>query len=201
VDPDIIVVPRDYEKDEYIVLACDGVWDRLTNRDCAALVRSCIDEGESDVGMLCEEIIDTALEMDSRDNMTAAVVMFPGAKMPSPYNDNLGVDVVVPGELTGVRKRRVERERKWGSGSTVAGRAHKRLEERRKKSKDSLNVQRLQEQHVQRHQQHFNKGTDNNKATQNRMAGTKHTVPPKGHGSKVPRKNNRMSTHRELQVQ
>ncbi|KAL7484138.1 hypothetical protein ACHAW6_009775 [Cyclotella cf. meneghiniana] len=201
VDPDIIVLTRDYEKDEYIVLACDGVWDRLTNRDCAALVRSCIDEGESDVGLLCEEIIDTALEMDSRDNMTAAVVVFPGAKMTSPYNDNLGVDVVVPGELTGVRKRRVERERKWGSGSTVAGRAHKRLEERRKKSKDLLNVQRLQEQHVQRHQQHINKGTDGNKATQNRMAGTKHTVPPKGHGSKVPRKNNRTSTNRELQVQ
>ncbi|KAL3802342.1 hypothetical protein HJC23_007167 [Cyclotella cryptica] len=201
VDPDIIVLPRDYDRDEYIVLACDGVWDRLTNRDCATLVRSCIDEGESDVGLLCEEIIDTALEMDSRDNMTAAVVVFPGAKMPSPYNDNLGVDVVVPGELAGVRKRRVERERKWGSGSTVAGRAHKRLEERRKKSKDLLTVQKLKEQHLQRHQQHSNKGSGGNKATQNKVAGTKHTVPSKGHGSKVPRKNNRTSTNQVIQVQ
>ncbi|EED88574.1 predicted protein, partial [Thalassiosira pseudonana CCMP1335] len=72
--PDIIIHPRDYGKDEYIVLACDGVWDRLTNRDCSTLVRTLLEEGETDVGLMCEEVIDTALELDSRDNMTCAVV-------------------------------------------------------------------------------------------------------------------------------
>lgn len=180
-DPDIIVHTRDYEKDEFIVLACDGVWDRLTNRDCAALVRSCIDEGECDVGLVCEEIIDTALEMDSRDNMTAAVVMFPGAKMST--HDKTDADVVCQ-DLRGVQKRRFDRERKWGPNSTVAGRAHKRLEDRRRKNKDllslqqKLKVQQLQVQHQQRQA----------KAA---LAGTKHGVPAKGVASKVARKNTR----------
>ncbi|KAL3801304.1 hypothetical protein ACHAWO_000988 [Cyclotella atomus] len=191
VDPDIIVHPREYEKDEFIVLACDGVWDRLTNRDVATLVRTCIDEGENDVGLVCEEIIDTALEMDSRDNMTAAVVMFPGAKMSRSYSENMGVDVVVPDEIVGVRKRRMERERKWGPNSTVAGRAQKRLEDRKKKSgKSLLDMQRLRA--VQQQQQlNANKASSEIKTatTANKISGTKHTVPAKGHASKVMKKN------------
>lgn len=193
VDPDIIVHPRDYEKDEYIVLACDGVWDRLTNRDCATLVRSCIDEGESDVGLVCEEIIDTALEMDSRDNMTAALVMFPGGKMNNPHSENMGVDIVVPNEITGVRKRRVDRERKWGPGSTVAGRAQKRLEERRKKGKNMLDLQRLRVQQVQKQYQHA-KASLEIKTASNKISGTKHTVHAKGAASKVHNKNVRTSS-------
>jgi serine/threonine protein phosphatase PrpC len=203
VDPDILVHPRDYDKDEYIVLACDGVWDRLTNRDCASLVRSCIDEGESDVGLVCEEIIDTALEMDSRDNMTAALIMFPGGKMTCPYSENMGVDVVVPDEVVGVLKRRFERERKWGPGSTVASRAQKRLDERRKKSKSLLDLQRLRVQQVQR-QQHQQVKTPLVKVAPNKVSGTKHTVPTKGHHvvNKVSKKNARTTTNSTgLQVQ
>ena len=130
--PDILIHPRDYSNDEYIVLACDGVWDRLTNRDCASLVRTLIDEGESDPGLVCEEIIDTCLELDSRDNMTCAVVIFPGAKMHSKAPSSNSPDSV------GVLKRRAEREREWGKDSTPAKRAHKRLEDRRKKQKELL---------------------------------------------------------------
>ena len=197
-DPDIIVHPRDYEKDEYIVLACDGVWDRLTNRDCATLVRSCIDEGESDVGLICEEIIDTALEMDSRDNMTAALVVFPAGKMSSPYSDNMGVDIIVPDEVTGVLKRRLERERQWGPGSTVAGRAQKRLEERKKKSKNLLDLQRLRAQQVQKQQA---KVSMEIKSVSSKLAGTKHTVPAKGHANKVLKKSVQSTSSRGLQVQ
>ena len=195
-DPDIIVHPRDYEKDEYIVLACDGVWDRLTNRDCATLVRSCIDEGECDVGLVCEEIIDTALEMDSRDNMTAALVMFPAGKMSSP--ENIGVDIIVPGEVTGVMKRRLERERQWGPGSTVASRAQKRQEERKKKSKTLLDLQRLRAQQVQKQQA---KVSMELKTASSKLAGTKHTVPAKGHTGKVLKKNVPTTASRGLQVQ
>jgi serine/threonine protein phosphatase PrpC len=207
VDPDIIVHTRDYEKDEYIVLACDGVWDRLTNRDAATLVRSCLDEGESDVGLVCEEIIDTALEMDSRDNMTAALIVFPGAKMAdrSYDSENMGVDVVVPDEIVGVRKRRIERERKWGPNSTVAGRAQKRLEDRRKKSsKNLLDMQRLRavQQQVQKQQQNKASLEIKSAASAYKISGTKHTVPAKGHASKVMKKNVRTtSTNSGLQVQ
>ena len=80
--PDILVHTRDPDADEFVVLACDGIWDRLTNRDCADLVRALacdVEGGETDPGLVCEEVIDTALELDSRDNMTCCVAFFPAA--------------------------------------------------------------------------------------------------------------------------
>ncbi|KAL7466438.1 hypothetical protein ACHAXS_006738 [Conticribra weissflogii] len=133
--PDIVVHPRDYANDEYIVLACDGVWDRLTNRDCATLVKTLIsDEGESDPGLVCEEIIDHCLELDSRDNMTCAVVIFPAANM----KESSAKTSLKNTSVTGVMKRRMERERKWGRNSSPAKRAQGRLEERRKKSQQQF---------------------------------------------------------------
>ena len=129
VHPDILVHTREPTKDEFVVLACDGIWDRLTNQDCADLVRSLVhDEGEADVGLICEEVIDTALELDSRDNMTCCVVVFPGAKM------NQVIDT--PDSNSGVMKRRLDRERQWGDDSTPAKRAQQRYEERGKKQRE-----------------------------------------------------------------
>mmetsp|Transcript_16388 Transcript_16388/g.35426 ORF Transcript_16388/g.35426 Transcript_16388/m.35426 type:complete len:571 (-) Transcript_16388:120-1832(-) len=135
VQPDILVHTRDPAKDEFVVLACDGIWDRLTNKDCSDIVRSLVhDEGETDVGLVCEEMIDAALELDSRDNMTCLLVVFPGANMGTPGEAN--------NNTTGVMKRRQDRERAWGNDSTVAKRAHLRLEERRKKHREVLALQK-----------------------------------------------------------
>ena len=64
------------------MLACNGIWDRLTNQDCANLVRSLVhNEGEVDVGLICEEVVDTSFELHSRHNMTCCVVLFLAAKI------------------------------------------------------------------------------------------------------------------------
>eukprot|EP00580_Thalassiosira_gravida_P008307 CAMPEP_0201632388 /NCGR_PEP_ID=MMETSP0493-20130528/6041_1 /ASSEMBLY_ACC=CAM_ASM_000838 /TAXON_ID=420259 /ORGANISM="Thalassiosira gravida, Strain GMp14c1" /LENGTH=570 /DNA_ID=CAMNT_0048103905 /DNA_START=126 /DNA_END=1839 /DNA_ORIENTATION=+ len=116
VHPDIIVHAREPNNDEFLVLACDGIWDRLTNRDCADLVSSlAYGESESDVGLICEEVIDTALELDSRDNMTCCVVFFPAAKI---------------GSHNGVLKRRTNRSKSRGRNSTPAKRAQLRQHEK-----------------------------------------------------------------------
>jgi len=153
VTPDILVYKREPTKDEFIVLACDGIWDRLSNKDCSDLVKSLIhDESETDVGLICEEVIDTALELDSRDNMTCCVVLFPpSVKSPS----NVGLSLPSPSSLlssasgtsdlstySGVLKRRIDRERSWGEDSTPAKRAHERLEERRRKHREMLALQK-----------------------------------------------------------
>ena len=39
--------------------------------------------GEADLGVVCEELIDHCLDLNSRDNMSAVVVQFPGAKLGS----------------------------------------------------------------------------------------------------------------------
>ena len=56
--------------------ACDGVWDVATNEQCSSFIQSLIDDGENDLGLICEEVLDTCLDRNSRDNMTIAVVTF-----------------------------------------------------------------------------------------------------------------------------
>jgi serine/threonine protein phosphatase PrpC len=76
--PDIIVYPRDHANDEFIVLACDGVWDVASNKQCTEFVQRLLSEGESDMGNICEETLDTCLDRRSRDNMTMVLVGLPG---------------------------------------------------------------------------------------------------------------------------
>ncbi|KAL3766117.1 hypothetical protein ACHAW5_001424 [Stephanodiscus triporus] len=131
VHPDILVYAREPSNDEFLVLACDGIWDRLSNKQCSDLVHSLVYcEGETDVGLICEEMIDTALELDSRDNMTFCIVMFPCVKM--------GCQRTKSSSLKGVMKRRLDRENAWGLKSTPAKRAQERVQERRNKQRQAL---------------------------------------------------------------
>lgn len=79
--PDIIVKPRNDKEDEFLILACDGVWDVQTNDDCVKTISDMFDEGETDVGLVCEELLDTCLRLGSKDNMTSLVVKLPALKM------------------------------------------------------------------------------------------------------------------------
>ena len=75
--PDIIINPR-HKDDEFVLLACDGVWDVMDTAQCGKAVQEILDEGETDIGLVCEELLDRCLDLDSRDNMTACLVVFPG---------------------------------------------------------------------------------------------------------------------------
>jgi serine/threonine protein phosphatase PrpC len=54
--PDIIVQNRDGDEDEFVVIACDGIWDVQTNQECVQMVADIFSEGESDIGLVCEEV-------------------------------------------------------------------------------------------------------------------------------------------------
>lgn len=74
-DPEILVYPRDPQGDEFIVLACDGVWDVATNAECCDFIQNLLAEGEVNLGSLCEEAIDTCvLDRHSKDNITLMLV-------------------------------------------------------------------------------------------------------------------------------
>jgi serine/threonine protein phosphatase PrpC len=79
-NPDIVVYPRSVEQDEFIVLACDGIWDVASSKQCADFVQQLLSEGETDLGIICEEALDTCLERNSKDNMTILVVGMPGMR-------------------------------------------------------------------------------------------------------------------------
>ncbi|GMI41699.1 hypothetical protein TrCOL_g4531 [Triparma columacea] len=75
-DPDVTTYERKRGKDEFVVIACDGIWDVATNEECLDMVQGILDEGETNPQLAAEEILDLCLEKGSRDNMTAAVIWF-----------------------------------------------------------------------------------------------------------------------------
>lgn len=77
-NPDFVVYPRSMDDDEFIILACDGIWDVASSKQCADFVQQLLLEGESDFGVICEEALDTCLERNSKDNMTILIVGLPG---------------------------------------------------------------------------------------------------------------------------
>jgi serine/threonine protein phosphatase PrpC len=79
-DPEFVIYPRNMETDEFLVLACDGIWDVATNSGCGQFIQRIMDEGERNIGVICEEALDICLNRNSRDNMTLGVVTFDGAK-------------------------------------------------------------------------------------------------------------------------
>ncbi|GMI23537.1 hypothetical protein TeGR_g179, partial [Tetraparma gracilis] len=79
-NPDVTVCARTPE-DEFVVLACDGIWDVASNEEGTAMVQAILDEGEGTPVNIAEEILDTCLEKGSRDNMTACVILCGGARI------------------------------------------------------------------------------------------------------------------------
>lgn len=59
-EPEVFVQERDFEKDEFLILACDGVWDVMSNEDVCEYVHSRLaltDNLES----VCNQLVDTCL--------------------------------------------------------------------------------------------------------------------------------------------
>lgn len=78
--PDIVVHQRTAE-DEFVLLACDGVWDVLSNEEAVTYTRSIFASGENDIVLVAEEIVDYALEKNSRDNISAVIAVLPGLRL------------------------------------------------------------------------------------------------------------------------
>ena len=58
--PDIEIVKRN-PTDDILILACDGLWDVIKNRQAIASVRELFVEGEKDVKLIAEEMLDLCL--------------------------------------------------------------------------------------------------------------------------------------------
>lgn len=63
-EPEVSVENRNSSLDEFMVLACDGVWDVMSNEDVADFVRSRLLLHE-DLVSVCNELLDTCLAMVS----------------------------------------------------------------------------------------------------------------------------------------
>ena len=68
---------------QFLVLACDGIWDVMSNEEAAKYVLDTVHSGCEDIVELAKDIVDECLTRGSRDNMTALVVAFKNGPRPS----------------------------------------------------------------------------------------------------------------------
>ncbi|RNF11837.1 protein phosphatase 2C like protein 2/3 [Trypanosoma rangeli] len=71
---------RSSSEDAFIVIACDGVWDVLSNEECCDLVKRGLKETDGDIGLVCEMVLDKCIAPRVQgvgcDNMTIIVAQF-----------------------------------------------------------------------------------------------------------------------------
>lgn len=73
-EPDLLVHTVQ-GRDEFVVLACDGVWDVMTSQQVVNFVRRKLRE-HGDVQRATEQLIQKAIALSSVDNVSAFVVVF-----------------------------------------------------------------------------------------------------------------------------
>lgn len=106
--PEIIVEKREAQ-DQFIVLACDGIWDVMSSQEVVDKILDMLRNGRPpvvpednamagggeedepakaprqwDLGAVCEALIDHCLRLGSRDNMSVIIVLLDATLMPIP---------------------------------------------------------------------------------------------------------------------
>lgn len=74
-EPEFYIKERYSDKDEFLVLACDGVWDVMTNEDICDFITARMKVCDN-LETICNEVIDTCLYKGSRDNMSIIIIAF-----------------------------------------------------------------------------------------------------------------------------
>ncbi|CAM9474885.1 unnamed protein product [Scytosiphon promiscuus] len=77
-DPEVTVIPRS-DADEFVIMACDGVWDVMGNDEACFFLRKAIQEGSRDLGKILQDLEDACLAKQSMDNMSVLVIAFKAA--------------------------------------------------------------------------------------------------------------------------
>lgn len=54
--PDIKTASLDLEKDEFMILACDGIWNSMSSQNVINFVRERLQKGQEKISKICEEV-------------------------------------------------------------------------------------------------------------------------------------------------
>ncbi|CAF2805081.1 unnamed protein product [Rotaria sp. Silwood2] len=85
-EPEITYYTRQTKQDEqiaFIVLACDGIWDVITNEELAAYIIGRM-RVTDDLCEIANSILDMCLYKGSKDNMSLVIIAFKNAPTPTP---------------------------------------------------------------------------------------------------------------------
>lgn len=77
-EPEVYSRERQHSKDEFIVLACDGIWDVMSNDELKDYIYGRL-KVTDDLVKISNDILDMCLSKGSRDNMSLIIVLFPAA--------------------------------------------------------------------------------------------------------------------------
>jgi len=114
-NPDLMSHERVPDEDHFLVLACDGIWDVMSNTDVIQSVDGYMSKlGESNPQLMAEELMCECLAGQSRDNMSVVVVLFEAGKARIVDGGN-GIAVL--------RAARAEAEEKQLKAEAAAGNA------------------------------------------------------------------------------
>lgn len=99
VNPDMTIVERSAD-DSFVIIACDGIWDVMTNEQAFEFVKYYHNRSRSSIEM-AELLLDHCLKAGSKDNMSVIVIVLPGAPKPA---------MSPSGETEEEREKRMESE-------------------------------------------------------------------------------------------
>ncbi|XP_076289547.1 protein phosphatase 1G [Lasioglossum baleicum] len=80
--PDVRHITIEPETDEFMVLACDGIWNFMSSQDVVQFIRARLANNYDNLSKICEELFDHCLAPDTCgdgtgcDNMTAVIIRF-----------------------------------------------------------------------------------------------------------------------------
>lgn len=112
--PDVKTVRLDLSQDEFMVLACDGIWNHMSSQEVVDFIQKRITKENVKLSSLCEELFDNCLAPSTDgdgtgcDNMTCIIVKFhnlmalPSKKRNFPSSDD------EDDQLSGSSKKRKE---------------------------------------------------------------------------------------------
>lgn len=81
-EPDITAVDRNYKDDQFLILACDGIFDVSSNEELSAYALSRLAITDN-LTAICNDVVDLSLSKGSRDNMTLILLALPACPKPN----------------------------------------------------------------------------------------------------------------------
>ncbi|CEP60643.1 type 2C protein phosphatase PTC3 LALA0_S01e15654g [Lachancea lanzarotensis] len=78
--PDVVEHSIDYDQDEFVILACDGIWDCLSSQECVDLIHYGINRGDMNLEQISSRIVDVCCSPTTEgtgigcDNMSIVIV-------------------------------------------------------------------------------------------------------------------------------
>ena len=89
--PDIEMMQRELTKDDdFLIMASDGLWDVLRNRDVCDICYSLASSSTNQVQQIADQLVSSALSKGSMDNVTCIVVKLTGYVMKLNSGENMG---------------------------------------------------------------------------------------------------------------